>query len=114
MNIHENRTANRPLMSLMATRGYRNANVAHPRGGYRELIVVTAPIIDHRNGHYVKPNKVAFKYFDFKKDVDTNAHVRMFNFAIKGNVETSEKYIINAFSYMPKDTTSDWCHNYMS
>jgi hypothetical protein len=38
----------------------------------------------------------------------------MFNFVIKPNVNTSEKYIINVFYYMLKDTTSDWCHNYMS
>jgi hypothetical protein len=38
----------------------------------------------------------------------------MFNFVIKANVETFEEYIINAFSYTLKDTTLDWCHNYMS
>ncbi len=27
--------------------------------------VVTGPILDHRNGHYVKPNKVGLKYHDF-------------------------------------------------
>jgi hypothetical protein len=34
--------------------------------------------------------------------------------AAKTNVETSKKYIINAFSYMLIDATSNWCHNYMS
>ncbi len=29
------------------------------------------------------------------------------------NEKTSKKYIINAFSYMLKDTTSNWCYNYM-
>jgi hypothetical protein len=43
---------------------------------------------------------IALKYPDFKKDVDPNAHVRMFNFVIKANAKTFEKYIINAFSYM--------------
>jgi len=38
----------------------------------------------------------------------------MFNFIIKANVETSKKYIINAFNYVLKDTTLDWRHNYMS
>jgi hypothetical protein len=37
----------------------------------------------------------------------------MFNFAIKANAETFEKYIINAFSYMLRDMASYWCHNYM-
>jgi hypothetical protein len=38
----------------------------------------------------------------------------MFDFVIKQNAKTSEKYIINAFSYMLKDMGSNWCHNYMS
>jgi hypothetical protein len=46
---------------------------------------------------------VAFKYPDFKKDFDLNAHVRMFNSIVKGNAKTFEEYIIHAFSYMLKD-----------
>ncbi len=38
----------------------------------------------------------------------------MFNFIVKTNAETSEEYIINEFSYMLKDITSNQCHNYMS
>jgi hypothetical protein len=38
----------------------------------------------------------------------------MFNFAMKANVETFEKYNVNAFSYMLRDMISDWCHNHMS
>jgi hypothetical protein len=64
-------------------------------------------ILDDKNGHYVKPNRVALKYFDFKKDADLNANVRVFNFAVKTNVETSKKYIINDFSHMLRDTTSN-------
>jgi hypothetical protein len=56
---------------------------------------------------------VALKHFDLKKDANPNAHVRMFNFAVKVNVETSKEYIINAFSYMLRNTTLDWCHNYV-
>jgi hypothetical protein len=37
----------------------------------------------------------------------------MFNFVAKENAKTSKIYIINEFSYTLKDTTSDWCHNYM-
>jgi len=56
---------------------------------------------------------VALKYHNFKKRVNPYAHVRMFNFVVKANVKTFEEYIVNAFSYMLKDTTSDWCHNNM-
>jgi hypothetical protein len=76
-------------------------------------IVVTTPILDHRDDHYVTPNKVAFKYPNFNKDVDPNAHVKVFNYVVKVNAKTFEKYIINAFSYMLKDITSKWCNNYM-
>jgi hypothetical protein len=57
---------------------------------------------------------VALKYFDFKKNVNLNVHVKVFNSIIKANVETFEEYIINVFSCMLKDITSNWCHNYMS
>jgi hypothetical protein len=43
---------------------------------------MTAQIPNHKNGDSVKPNKVAFKYPDFKKNIDPNAHVKMFNFII--------------------------------
>jgi hypothetical protein len=64
---------------------------------------MTAPILDHKNGHYVRPNRVAFKYLDFKKDVDPDAHVKMFNSLVKANAETSKEYIINVFNYTLKD-----------
>jgi hypothetical protein len=87
------------MMSSMVVRGYKSVDVTHPRGGYRKPFVITTPIFDHRDGHYVKPNKVVLKYLDFRKDDDPDAHVRMFNFAIKANAKTFEKYIINALSY---------------
>jgi len=37
------------------------------KGGYGEPSFITTQIIDHKNGHYVRPNMVAFKYLDFKK-----------------------------------------------
>jgi hypothetical protein len=85
----------------------------HSRGGYQEPIVVTTPILDHKDGHYVRPNKVASKYPNFKKDVDLDVHVTMFNFSIKMNAKTFEKDIINVFSYILRDMASNWCHNYM-
>jgi len=104
---HVNRIANQPLMNSMAFEGYRSADVVHPRGGYQKLITITTPIFYHRDGHYVRPNRVAFKYFDFKKDVVLDVHVKVFNSIIKENAETFEKYIINAFSYMLKDIASN-------
>jgi len=50
---------------------------------------------------------VTLKYPNFKKDVDLDAHVRVFNSIVKKNAKTSEKYIVNVFSYMLRDTTSD-------
>jgi len=106
-STHRNMTANRPLMSSMAIRGCIIADTMYSRGGYRKPIVVIAPILNHKDGHYVRPNKVVFKYPNFKKDVDLVAHVRVFNSIVKTNAKTSEKYIINVFNYMLKDMASD-------
>jgi hypothetical protein len=57
---------------------------------------------------------VPLKYPNLKKDADPDAHVQVFNFAVKENAKTSKKYIINAFNYTLKNTTSNRCHNYMS
>ncbi len=57
---------------------------------------------------------VTLKYLDFKKDVDPNVHVIVFNFAIKENTKTFEEHIINASNYTLRNTTLDQCHNYMS
>jgi hypothetical protein len=97
---HVNKTANQPLMSSMVARGYRNIDVANPRGGYREP---STPILDHRDGHYIKPNRVALKYPDFKKNVDLDVHVKVSNFVVKANAKTFEEYIINVFNYMLRD-----------
>jgi hypothetical protein len=107
MNTHVNKTANRPLMNSMATGGYKSVNAINPKKGYQKPSTIIAPILDHKDGHYVRPNKVVFKYLDFKKDVDPNAHVRMFNSIIKTIVETSKEYIINMFNYTLRDITSD-------
>jgi hypothetical protein len=107
MTTHVNMTIDQPLMNSITTRGYKSTYVENPRGGYRKPYVVITRIFDHGNGHYVKPNKVALKYPDFKKDVDPYAHVKVFNFEVKANVKTSKKYIINAFNYTLRDTTSN-------
>jgi hypothetical protein len=100
-------------MSSLATRGYKSADAVNLKGGYQKPFDVTTLIFYHRDGHYVRPNRVAFKYPHFKKDVDLDVHVKLFNFVAKTNVKTFEEYIINAFSYTLKDTTLDWCHNYI-
>jgi len=94
-------------MSLMAVGGYKNVDPTNIRGGYQKPSVVIAQIPNHRYSHYVKPNKVVFKYPNFKKDDDPNAHVRVFNSIVKANAETFREYIINVFSYMLIDTTSN-------
>jgi hypothetical protein len=87
-------------MSPMVVGRYRSVDATNPRGGYWEPFVVIAQIPNHKDGHFVRPNKVAFKSPHFKKNVDPNAHVKMFNFIVKANVETSKKYsICLAISY---------------
>ncbi len=113
MIIHVNKTTYQPLMSSMIVGRYKNTYVENRKRGYLEPFVITQGIIDHKNGHFVKLNGVALKYPDFKKDIDLDVNVRMFNFVVKANAKTSKEYIINVFSYMLKDMTSDWCHNYM-
>jgi hypothetical protein len=54
-------------MSSMVAREYKSANATHLRGGYREPFVVITQIPNHKDGHYVRPNKLALKYLDFKK-----------------------------------------------
>ncbi len=92
-------------MKLMVVGGCRSIDVVHSKGRYRKPIVVTTLILDHIYGHYVKPNKVAFKYLDFKIDVNLDVHVKIINSLVKSNAETFEEYIINVFSYTLKYTT---------
>jgi hypothetical protein len=33
---------------------------------------------------------------------------------VNANAKTCKIYIINPFNYMLRDTTSNWCHDYMS
>ncbi len=83
-----NKTAYWPPVNSMAIGRYKNADAMNPRGGYWELYDVNAQISDDKNGHYVRPNMVALKYLDLKKDVDLDVHVRMFNFVVKANAKT--------------------------
>jgi hypothetical protein len=76
MTIHVNRIIDRPSMSSIVAKGYISTYVRNPRRGYEEPFVVTIKIPDHINGHFVRPNMVTFKYPDFKKDVDLDAHIK--------------------------------------
>jgi hypothetical protein len=62
---HVNMTIDWPPMNSMAAGGYRSANATNLRGGYQKPFLVTTSILDHKDGHYVRPNKVTLKYFDF-------------------------------------------------
>jgi glyoxylate utilization-related uncharacterized protein len=64
-------------MSSIVVEGYKNIDVENPKGGYKEPSISTRRILDHRNGHIVRPNSVVLKYLDFFKNVDLNAHVRV-------------------------------------
>jgi hypothetical protein len=91
----------------MVVGGYKSTNVTNPKGGYWEPSIVTTQILNHKYGHFVRLNKVAFEYPNFEKDVNPNVHVRVFNSTMKANVETSKEYIINALNCMLRDTTSN-------
>jgi len=73
-------------MNLIVARRYINTYAKNLIRGYQEPSIVIAKIPYHRNGHFVKANKVALKYPDFKKNVDLNVHVKIFNYAMKFNV----------------------------
>jgi hypothetical protein len=54
-------------MSSMATERNKSVDATNLKRGYREPSIVTIQIPNHKDGHYVRPNKVVFKYLDFKK-----------------------------------------------
>jgi hypothetical protein len=52
-------------------------------------------------------------YFEYKKDFDTNVHVRVFKAVIKVDSETMNQEIVNLFNLILKDNSLDKCNNYM-
>ncbi len=60
MTTHMNRTIDRPSMSSMVVGGYTSSNVMNPRRGYKKPFAVTILTFYHIDGHYVRPNMVAF------------------------------------------------------
>jgi hypothetical protein len=89
-------------MNSIAVRRYKSTDVKDSKGGHQKPSVITQGISNHKHGHFVRPNMVALKYLDFKKNADPDAHVKVFNLVMKVNANTSIKYIINAFSSMLK------------
>ncbi len=65
MTTHVNRTTDRPLTNSMFVGRYKSVDAMNLRGGYQEPFVLTTPILDHRDGRYVRANMVALKYPDF-------------------------------------------------
>jgi hypothetical protein len=75
-------------MNSIVAKRYISIDVGNLKRGKPSIITVGIP--NHKNGHFMKPNRVVYKYFDFKKDVDPYAHVKVFNFIVKANVKTSK------------------------
>jgi hypothetical protein len=64
---HLNKIIDQPPVSSMVVGGYKNADAVNPRGGYQKPFAITAQIFDHKNVHYVRPNRVVLKYPNFNK-----------------------------------------------
>jgi len=48
-----------------------------------------------------------FNYFEYKKDFDSNVHVRVFKTIIKVDGETMNQKIVNLFNFILKDNSLD-------
>jgi len=53
------------------------------------------------------------QYATYVKDIDLDAHIKVFNKAIKANGEIVKVDIINMFSFTLKDSISKWGGNYV-
>ncbi len=60
-----------------------------------------------------KPYCWPLNYLEYVKDSDPNAHVTVFNVAIKSNGEIEDAKMVNLFSFTFKDIVFDCCNNYM-
>ncbi len=71
------------------------------------------PIVQHVLEPITKlPNK-KIQYLIYVKDIDLDAHIKMFKKAIKANGETMEADIINLFGFTLKDSILEWGKNYV-
>jgi hypothetical protein len=56
---------------------------------------------------YCRPFKIPLNYLEYKKDFDSDAHVRIFKADIKANDETIDEEIINLSNFTLKDNASN-------
>jgi len=67
--------------------------------------------------HVSKPTtKLPYKklqYPAYVKDIDLDAHIRVFKNAIKANGETMEADIINLFGFTLRNNIFEWGENYV-
>jgi hypothetical protein len=52
-------------------------------------------------------------YFEYKKNYDSNVHVRVFKVATKINDEMVDEKMANLFNFTLRNNALDWCNNYM-
>ncbi len=53
-----------------------------------------------------------FQYPTYVKDINLDAHIRVFKKEIKANAETMEAYIINLFGFTLRDNILEWGENF--
>jgi hypothetical protein len=53
------------------------------------------------------------QYPTYVKDIDPDAHIKVFKKAIKTNGETMEANIINIFGFILRDNIFEWGENYV-
>jgi hypothetical protein len=53
------------------------------------------------------------QYLTYVKDINLDAHIKVFKKAIKANGETMEANIINLFGFILKDNIFGWGQNYV-
>ncbi len=66
MTIRVTKIINQPLMNSIIVEKHININAENLKGGYHKPSIVIAKMPDHKNGHFVRPNRVALKYLDLK------------------------------------------------
>jgi hypothetical protein len=59
------------------------------------------------------PYRQLFNYPQYVKDLNLDAHVRVFKDTIITNKEIYDVEIVNMFRLTFRDIVSNWCNNYM-
>ncbi len=63
---------------------------------------------------YYRPFRRPLNHPKYKKNFDSNVHVRVFKVAIKANGETIDEEIANLFNFMLRDNASNWYNHIIS